>query len=323
MSDESAQSVTEEPAGVVSAGHVPVLPAEVLAYLSPQAGEVMLDCTLGRGGHAALIAPQLGATGRYLGLDVDPANIAFATQRLAQIAPDCPRHIVKANFATARSVLDDLGIDRVDLLLADLGFASNQMDDPARGFSFSTEAPLDMRLDPDLPDSAADLVNRLPERELADLIYRYGEERLSRRIARNIVEARRQTPIDNTSALATLVRRAYGPRGRSQRIDPATRTFMALRIAVNAELQALETLLATIPRLLKVGGRAAIISFHSLEDRMVKQAFVGWHQGGEARRLTKKPVIAGDEELRINPRARSAKMRAIRWGVAEDGIDAK
>ncbi len=294
-------------------GHVPVLPAEVLAHLSPGEGEVMLDCTLGRGGHAMLIAPRLGSTGRYVGLDVDPVNVGFASQRLRDSAVACRLDLVKANFTTAGRVLEELGVGKVDMVLADLGFASNQMDDAQRGFSFGVEAPLDMRLDPDLTDTAADLVNALPERELADLIYRYGEERLSRRIARNIVEARRQTPIKTTSTLATLVRRAYGPRGRSQRIDPATRTFMALRIAVNAELQALENLLAMIPKLLKADGRMAVISFHSLEDRMVKQAFVKLSQDGLAQRLTRKPATAGDEELATNPRSRSAKLRAIRW----------
>jgi 16S rRNA (cytosine1402-N4)-methyltransferase len=212
----------------------------------------------------------------------------------------------------------------VDLLLADLGFASTQMADPSRGFSFSREGPLDMRLDPDLPQSAADLVNGLPKRELADLIYRLGQERLSRRVAEKIVAARADAPIQTTAELARLVRSAYGPRGRSQRIDPATRTFMALRIAVNRELEALEKLLADLPALMRPQGVAAIISFHSLEDRPVKLAFREYAQAGRAVLLTKKPRTASEMEVRENPRSRSAKLRALRWlgshGLGSDGL---
>ncbi|MEX0777435.1 MAG: 16S rRNA (cytosine(1402)-N(4))-methyltransferase RsmH [Phycisphaeraceae bacterium] len=291
-------------------GHLPVLPAQVLDVLAPRPGDTMLDCTVGRAGHALLIAPLLAPAGRYIGLDVDPANLAYARQRLAE-AP-CQIDLIHANFATAPSVLAGLGVARVDLLLADLGFSSTQMDDPSRGLSFTTDAPLDMRLDPTLPTSAADLVNALPQLELANLIYRYGEERLSRRIARNIVEERRQSPILTTARLAQLVRRAYGPAGYRQRIDPATRTFMALRIAVNAELEALTSLLEQLPGLLAPGGRAAIISFHSLEDRLVKHAFAELAQQDVAQRLTRKPVTADEQEIAGNPRSRSAKMRAIR-----------
>ncbi len=255
--------------------------------------------------------PGLPPAGRYVGFDVDPQNLAFARQVLAQAV--VPVDLVKTNYVTARQALDQLGIGKVDLLLADLGFASNQMSDPARGFSFNSEGPLDMRLDPDLRQTAADLVNELPERELADVIFRYGEEPLSRKIARKVVEVRRTSPILTTSGLAQVVRRAYGSRARLSRVDPATRTFMALRIAVNEELGALERLLAELPQLLSVGGRAAIISFHSLEDRLVKQAFVGFHRDGRGKRLTSKPVIAGQEERDVNPRSRSAKLRALEW----------
>jgi len=295
------------------------LPAEVVSLLRPGPGLVMLDCTLGRGGHASLIAPMLAPGGRYVGLDVDPANIAYARTVLngAPVRVD----LVNANFATARAVLDELGVGRVDLLLADLGFASNQMSDASRGMSFQVEGPLDMRLDPSLPQTAADLVNHLPERELADVIYRYGEERLSRKIARKIVEERQRSPILTTTGLAQIVRRAYGPMHRSggarrsgrPRLDPATRTFMALRIAVNEELGVLERLLGGLPSLMNGGGRAAIISFHSLEDRLVKHAFMDLHRSGVARRLTPKPVTAGDAERDANPRSRSAKLRAVEW----------
>lgn len=292
-------------------GHVPVLPAQILELLNPQPGMVCLDCTLGRAGHAAIIAPRLAPGGRYIGLDVDPGNIAFARQRLAD-AP-VPVDLVQANFTTAREVLQQRGLGKVDILLADLGFASTQMDDPDRGFSFSQDGPLDMRLDPTLPTTAADLVNHLPERELADVIYRYGEERLSRRIARKIAEQRQREPILTTWALARVIHNAFGPRRGHDRIDPATRTFMALRIAVNAELEALEQLLASLTDTVAQGGAAAIISFHSLEDRLVKQAFAKWRQEGLAERITRKPVVADDDERRSNPRSRSAKLRVIRF----------
>lgn len=315
-----------DPASSQSHGpaHEPVLVEPILELFNPQAGQSCLDCTVGRGGHAKVIAPKLAPGGRYIGLDVDPGNVAFAQERLASAAIDV--HVHHANFSLAGQVLASQGIEKVDLLLADLGFASNQMDDPSRGFSFQYDGPLDMRLDPTLGTTAADLVNRLPEPELADLIYQYGEERLSRRIARKIVERRKQSPIKQTGELAELIRHCYPrvPRssdrtagrskGRGKQIHPATRTFMALRIAVNGELEALEGLLSTLPQLVSSDGIAAIISFHSLEDRLVKRAFLAMQQSGRARRLTTKPIIADDNERRRNPRSRSAKLRVIRFG---------
>lgn len=302
----------------------------VLQLLDPKPGQVMLDCTLGRAGHAAAIVPRLAPGGRYIGLDVDQSNLDFARQRLA----DAPIKVdlIHRNFAQAPAVLRELGAAKVDLLLADFGFSSNQMDDPARGFSFMRDGPLDMRLDPSQPTSAADLVNRLPPDELADILYQYGEERLSRKIARKIAEERDKSPIKTTGHLADVVRRAYGmPAARGDErngsipdaplwrpkiggIDPATRTFMALRIAVNGELDAIEQLLHDLPLLLSPGGVAAIISFHSLEDRLVKQAFAELVRQGRCERLTGKPVVADETEQRANPRCRSAKLRAIRWG---------
>jgi 16S rRNA (cytosine1402-N4)-methyltransferase len=240
-------------------------------------------------------------------------------------------NLIHANFADAPAVLEELGVGGVDLLLADLGFSSTQMDDPQRGFSFNVEAPLDMRLDDRLTVTAADLVNALPERELADMIYQFGEERLSRQIARKIVADRQRDPILTTSSLAQIVRSAYGQAARKRagsrrgagrqagrsRIDPATRTFMALRIAVNQELAALERLLESLPRLLRPRGVAAVISFHSLEDRKVKQSFLKLQQEGLARRLTTKPVVADEDQIAGNPRSRSAKLRAIR--MADNG----
>lgn len=299
-------------------GHIPVLADAALATLGPKAGQTYLDCTAGRGGHAAMIAARLAPGGRVVALDADPVNVDFVRRRLAgaPVAVDV-RH---ANFMTARAVLDELGVGGVDLMLADLGFASSQMSDPHRGLSFAADGPLDMRLDPTLATTAADLLAQLPERELADLIYRYGQERHSRRIARKIVAARGREPMTTTRRLAEVVRSAYPPqaRGRSRgsggsRIDPATRTFMALRIAVNGEIEALEQLLVQLPRLLNPGGTAAVISFHSLEDRLVKQSFRELAQAGRAELLTRRPLTADEQEIAANPRSRSARLRAIRW----------
>jgi 16S rRNA (cytosine1402-N4)-methyltransferase len=283
--------------------HVPVRPAEVLAALEPAPGQVIVDATAGAGGHSRLLAERVVPGGQVVALDQDPAMLDLARPRLEGL----PVTVVRASFGRLRRVLDDLGLERVDAILADLGVCSDQLDDVQRGLSFTKPGPLDMRMDPDTGETAADLIRRLPERELADLIYEYGEERHSRRVARRIVEERQRTPIETTEQLAELVRRCVPRSGKG--IDPATRVFQALRIAVNDELGELDRLLAVLPRCVKPGGRAAVISFHSLEDRRVKHAFrerTLWEA------LTKKPVQAGDEEVRENPRARSAKLRAAR-----------
>ncbi len=286
----------------MSAGHVPVMPAEVLASLAPRPGQIMVDATVGGGGHARLIAEQLAPGGRLIGLEKDPAMLTLARPRLA----DYPVTLVQANFDQLRDVLDRERISAGDGVLADLGVCSDQLDDAARGFSFQQLGLLDMRLNAGEGEPASNLLNRLSERDLADLFWKYGEERFSRRIARRIVDVRRREPLETTEQLADLIRRCV-PRPRARQIDPATRVFQALRIAVNDELGALDRFLATLPSCLKPGGRAVIISFHSLEDRRVKQAFRDrklWQV------LTKKPIQAGEEELRRNPRARSAKLRA-------------
>jgi 16S rRNA (cytosine1402-N4)-methyltransferase len=291
--------------------HVSVMPAEVLDLLAPAPGEVFVDATVGVGGHARLLAERLGPTGRLMGLDQDAAMLVLAQQRLHGLRVT----LVQANFDELRRVLDDLGINAADGVVADLGVCSDQLDDPGRGFSFQQGGPLDMRLDPSRGEPASALLRRLSERDLADLIYQYGEERFSRRIARAIVAARRQTPLETTEQVAEIVRRCVprSPRGGRKHggrgIDPATRTFQALRIAVNDELGALDRLLAALPTCVKPGGRVAIISFHSLEDRRVKLAFKNkqtWQT------LTAKPKQPGAEEARLNPRARSAKLRAAR-----------
>jgi 16S rRNA (cytosine1402-N4)-methyltransferase len=282
------------------------MPAEVLEYLAPVSGQTFVDCTVGTGGHARLIAERVAPGGRLIGLDQDAAMLAIARPRLEGM----PVTLVQANFERLRHVLDGLAIEAVDGVVADLGVCSDQLDAAERGFSFQQPGPLDMRMDPARGETAADLVNRLNERDLADLIYEYGEERFSRRIARKIVEVRQRTPFETTEQLADLVRRCVPrPRARRHSIDPATRVFQALRIAVNDELGALERLLKALPGCLKPGGRAVLISFHSLEDRRVKHTFRDKHLWEV---LTPKPIQASDAEVDHNPRARSAKLRAAR-----------
>ncbi|MHB1427053.1 MAG: 16S rRNA (cytosine(1402)-N(4))-methyltransferase RsmH [Gemmataceae bacterium] len=288
--------------------HVSVLPAEVLAALRPAPGQVFVDATVGGGGHARLLAECLIPGGRLIGLDRDAAMLELARPRLAGLSA----MLVQAPFARLGEVLTEQGISAVDGVLADLGFCSDQMDDPQRGLSFTQPGPLDMRFDPTTGEPASALLRRLSERDLADLIYRYGEERFSRRIARRIVEVRRRAPVETTEELAELVRRCVPrpPRSAKRRrppIDPATRVFQALRIAVNDELGELERLLKVLPSCVRPGGRVTVISFHSLEDRLVKTAF---RDRSMWEALTRKPVQAGEEEARSNPRSRSAKLRA-------------
>lgn len=306
-------------------GHAPVLLRETLDLLAPGPGQTVLDATLGRGGHAAALMPLIPG-GRLIGLDTDPTNADFARRRLEPLAQQhgVALEVIHANFAGVRGELKQRDMAGVDALLADLGFASNQMDDPQRGLAFRFDGPLDMRLDPTRGRPASEWVNTLSEAALADLIYTLGEDRASRRIARKIVERRSVSPIETTEELARTVRAAAGPGGahRDRRsrpggansprgIDPATRTFMALRIAVNGELDALDALLQALPDLLLPGGRAGIISFHSLEDRRVKQRFLQAQQDDTAQRLTRKPVTAGPAETAENPRSRSAKLRGL------------
>jgi 16S rRNA (cytosine1402-N4)-methyltransferase len=284
--------------------HVSVLPREVVTLLDPQPGQTFVDCTVGLGGHTRLIAERVGPTGRVVGLDQDPTMLAIAAEQ----SKGLPIEFVNANFENLQQALRRLKIERVDGILADLGFCSDQIADPQRGFSFQTDGPLDMRLDPTSGEPASAMLRRLPEREIADLIYQYGEERHSRRIAREIVGRRKTDPLETTGQLADLVRRCV-PRGKHHSIDPATRTFQAIRIAVNDELGVLERFLTSLPYCLKIGGRAALISFHSLEDRLVKHAF---REKEHWEALTKKPVTASEDEMNSNARSRSAKLRAAK-----------
>lgn len=281
--------------------HRAVLLDEVLEWLAPRDGAVIVDGTAGAGGHTRALAGRVGEGGRVVGLDRDPEMLALA----AGATRGLPVTLVHARYDEAAGVLEDLGLGPVDGILLDIGLSSDQLGWAGRGFSFATDGPLDMRFDPGGDDpSAADLVNGLSERELARIFFEYGEERYSRRVARRVVEARKLGRIETTGRLAEVVRRAIP--GKWGSIDPATRVFQALRIAVNDELEHLDAALATLPDLLRIGGRIAVISFHSLEDRRVKHAF---RDDPRLHVLTRKPVTATPEELASNPRARSAKLR--------------
>ncbi len=305
-------------------GHQPVLLRQTLALLDPQPGQTLIDLTVGRGGHAEAIARIIGPAGRILAFDADADAVNYARRRLEGLGPAV--EVVHANFREAPAIAQQRGLS-ADMLLADLGFSSPQIDDPARGFSFTDDGPLDMRMDSRLPVTAADIVNRSNAKELADLIFQYGEEPFSRKIAAEVLAFRNKGPILTTAQLAEIVRSAYGPRARSSRLHPATRVFMALRIAVNDELGSLQTLWQSIARTAEAVTRAdegthwlapdariAVIGFHSLEDRINKRAAADIAKRGLATLLTRKPVTADDDEIRNNPRARSAKLRAIRLG---------
>jgi 16S rRNA (cytosine1402-N4)-methyltransferase len=287
--------------------HIPVLTAEALLHLQPERGGLFVDCTVGLGGHARALL-EAGAT-RILGIDRDPAAIAVARQTLAPWAERV--ELVHADYRALDQVLDSRQIDGVDGAMADLGISSMQLEAPGRGFSFQRDEPLDMRMDSTTGETAAELVARSSERDLADAIFTYGEERYSRRIARSIVAARREAPIATTGQLASIVRRSIPYRGHV-RIDPATRTFQALRIWVNRELEGLDRFIEAAARRLQIGRRLVVISFHSLEDRIVKHTLRALERGEQAlvSVLTRKPIVPSDDELRNNPRARSAKLRA-------------
>jgi 16S rRNA (cytosine1402-N4)-methyltransferase len=280
--------------------------AEVLQHLHPERGGVFIDCTVGLGGHARALL-EAGAT-RLIGLDRDRRALAGAAETLSAWRDRID--LVHSDYRALDEVLDARDLAVVDGALADLGVSSMQFDAPGRGFSFQRDEPLDMRMDQSAGDTAADLVARSSERELADAIFQYGEERFSRRIARAIVEARRETPVATTGRLASIVRRAIPRRGFA-RIDPATRTFQALRIWVNRELEGLDRFLEAAVRRLRAGARLVVITFHSLEDRIVKHTLRALESGdGGVRVLTRKPIVPSDEEITRNPRARSAKLRA-------------
>ena len=293
--------------------HVPVLVDEVRTLLEPSRGGVFVDGTVGLGGHARMLLE--GGADRLIGLDRDPEALRRAAEELARFGDRV--RLVHGDYRELDAVLDAAGVERAAGVLLDLGVSSMQLDAEGRGFSFRRDEPLDMRMDRSSGATAAEMLATVDEAALADLIFRFGEERKSRRVARAIVQARDREPILRTGQLAAIVRRAVG--GPWQRIDPATRTFQALRIWVNGELDGLDSSLErAVGRLQRAsgdraGGRLAVISFHSLEDRIVKHAFRAWAAGDEptVRLLTRRPVVAGDAEVKANPRARSAKLRAV------------
>jgi 16S rRNA (cytosine1402-N4)-methyltransferase len=304
----------------IGARHVPVLLPEVLEGLRVRSGATFVDCTAGGGGHSAAILEASAPDGRLLALDADPAAIRRVRERLA--GPQVAQRLVlvQANFEQLAQVVQKVGIGPVDGVLLDLGLSSFQLDTPERGFAMLLDGPLDMRFDPEATLSAADIVNHWDERSLADLLYRYGEESQSRRIARYLVQHR---PFYTTTELAAAIERAVGGR-KGSRIHPATRSFQALRIAVNRELEQLEHVLPQCLQVLAPGGRLAVISFHSLEDRIVKhwmqqeaRSFVpdrtlpqgGYDQKPALGIVTRKPIEAGEAEMAQNPRSRSAKLR--------------
>lgn len=292
------------PAGQLE--HTAVLLREVVEALRPHSGGTYIDCTIGAGGHSAALLDASAPVGRVLGLDADPIALDLARERLAPYGSRVS--LVHTNFARIATVAAESGFVPAHGVLMDLGLSSMQLFHPNRGFSFQLEGPLDMRFDPSQLETAAHLVNYLPEDELADLIWLYGEEWLSRRIARAIVERRRMRRFATTIELARVIVAAVGGRGR---IHPATRTFQALRIAVNAEMDVLQQALDGAISVLTPGGRLAVISFHSLEDRLVKRRFLARASDGAVRVVTRKPVTAGETEIVSNPRSRSAKLRVV------------
>ena len=301
---------------MVHTPHQPVLYHEIIHALQPKNKGLFVDGTLGAGGHARGILEACAPDGRLLGLDVDPQALALARKTLAPYGERA--RLMQASYDSLAERLRDLGWDKVDGILLDLGLSSMQLGTPERGFSFQQDTPLDMRFDPASSTTAADLVNNLPQDELADLIYRYGEERASRRIARAIVKAR---PLQTTRQLATVIESVIPRKGR---IHPATQTFQALRIAVNQELERVENVLPQAVAALKSGGRLAIISFHSLEDRIVKEYFRSeskdlvnppyeriyqTEKKATLKEINRKVITPGEAEIKANPRARSAKLR--------------
>ena len=287
--------------------------AEALQFLQPERGGLFVDCTVGLGGHARALL-EAGAT-RLIGLDRDQDALARARETLAPWADRVD--LVHSDYRSIADVLDARRVIAIDGALADLGVSSLQFDSPGRGFSFQRDEPLDMRMDVTAGETAADLVAQATEEELANAIFMYGEERFSRRIARALVYARREAPVDTTGRLAAIVRRAIPRRGAPARIDPATRTFQALRIWVNRELDGLDGFLETVARRLRAGARLVVITFHSLEDRIVKHTLRALENATREgttdvgiKVLTKRPLVPGDDEVRLNPRARSAKLRA-------------
>jgi len=297
MSDDANSSTVE---------HIPVLAKTLAEQIKLPRDAVMVDATIGQGGHSLLFGRDLGPEGIIIGLDIDENAIRRAQLKLKDLA--CKVILIHSNFALVSEQVHKQGIEEVDFILADLGVCSAQLVDEERGLSFQKNMPLDMRFDKSIKTTAADIINNTDEKSLAELIFRFGEERASRRIASFIVEHRKRQPITTTGQLAMIIAKAIG-KSEKGRIHPATQTFQALRIAVNNELDNLQKLLDSAPKLLKKGGHIAIISFHSLEDRIVKNNFKQNVERNIYKLITKKPIEATREEISVNRRARSAKLR--------------
>ena len=293
--------------------HVPVLIQQVLQLLDVREGSTVVDGTLGGGGHTRMLAEHVGPQGTVLALDRDPD----AVQRARELFSDSVVQVLHADYSDLPNILVEQECPKADAILLDVGLSSDQLDDHDRGFSFDSDGPLDLRFDPTEGEPASQIVNYYGDKRLADLIYQLGEERFSRRIARRIVEERKKSPIRTSAELAQIVRHCV-PRSRGHRIDPATRTFQALRIAVNDELGRLERALQVFPTCLTPNGRVAVISFHSLEDRLVKHTF---RNDPHYEVLTKKPVRPEADEIAQNPRSRSAKLRVAQLATDYESVE--
>ncbi|MCP4649234.1 MAG: 16S rRNA (cytosine(1402)-N(4))-methyltransferase RsmH [PVC group bacterium] len=287
--------------------HTPVMLSEVVSYLQLAPGKVIVDCTVGEGGHSEGILRKITPGGQLIGIDQDDDALSIARLRLSRFEGSF--NFVQDNFRNLRTILFQEGLEKVDGIVFDLGISMLQLSSPERGFSFRLEGPLNMRMDKRAQITAFDLVNNLSEEEIANLIYTFGQERYSRRIARRIVQERGKTSVITTKQLADLVFEAYPYRDRYGRIHPATKTFMALRIAVNRELEVIQAVITDAIDMLNPGGRVCVIAFHSLEDRIIKNQFKDFAKKGIVKIITKKPLIPTQEEIKSNAPSRSAKFR--------------
>jgi len=289
--------------------HIPVLSGEITDLLNLKPGSIVVDATLGLGGHSKIMAKKIGSCGVIIGIDKDVESIKIVNKNLCIKKSNSQLIVVHGSYVDIDTIVANYGYKTVDAILFDLGLSSLQLDTATRGFSFQKNAPLDMRFDTTEPTTAADIVNGYPVKKLADLIWQFGQERQSRKIAKAIFDRRRQKRIETTDDLAQIISKAKG--GRRGKIHPATLTFQALRIVVNQELLAIQTALPKAIKLLKSKGRLAVISYHSLEDRLVKHLFRDFAQNDQITLVVKKPIIASKEEIKNNPRSRSAKLRVI------------
>ncbi len=305
MKDLSLQEVLETMHN--SSSHIPVMSQEVLEYLNLKPGAVVVDGTVGLGGHSVKIIEKIGEQGRLIGIDRDEASLGIAEQKLQSFGRSY--QLVHDDFRNVDRILQRLNIHEVDAMLFDLGISSYQLDNAERGFSIKLDGPLDMRMDQKTFISAYDLVNSLSEKEISSILKNFGQERWHHRIAHNLILQRSKAPIESTRDLSEAILKAIPYRYQDNRIHPATRTFQAIRIAVNRELEALDILLSKSVNFLKTGGRICVISFHSLEDRIVKEKFRIWNKDGKVKLIVKKPLRPSEQETLNNPRARSARLR--------------